>query len=135
MDPLQKSPLKTIKFDSSNILISSICFESYIQLVFDKVITFYSENDKQINIKEKYSLLDIKNEGNHQNKLFNKSIIRIDKNYFIFYDNMMNIFFTKYELNSKTNTLYVNLLNEFQNSTFFCLDSKIIKNKCNLEII
>jgi hypothetical protein len=135
VDHSQKSPLKTVKFENSTILISSICFDNHIQLIFDKILTFYRESDKNNNIKDSNSIVEINYEGNHQNKLFNKSVIWINTNYFLLYDNTMNIFFTKYELNKESFSLNVNLLNEFQNSTFYCLDSKLIKNKGNSSII
>ena len=129
LKPFVKTPIKTVKFDKSNILTSSsIILNSYFQLIFEKNIKFYSLSE--LNEIDNNLIEEIKCKPESYKKLLNKNIICLEKQYLIYYDHSMNIYFASLEYCLNTQSIIISHIEEYLNSSFYCLDSKIIQNKC-----
>ena len=125
VDPALKNPIKKKSFEISSILIcTTVILEKYLQLTFDDSIEFYCE------LELKKSITEIKFKSENSKKLINKTLILLESEYFLMFDNYINIFFIKYDFCSNSNKLSISLLNEFLNSQSYLLDSKIIQSKC-----
>jgi hypothetical protein len=116
---LDFTPIYEIKFNDEVYLTGYNYFDCFLQLNFNKIIYVFKEDvlKKEIN----YTTVD-------NAKLIGKNFIRaaMDDYIFLYYDFNMNLILTKYNFFDNF-TVKVDILNEYLDNSFFCLDSCLVQ--------